>query len=107
MVKRSSHSTLKPKKKQKRGGMNEEILSDPSDNELLEQNDDFFEAEETAEDTKLRLAKELINKAAEVAKEIPSESQDAVGKLLEDASVSSLFSKSKREDLAFQLQTVY
>lgn len=51
MVKKNRQTEFKSKKKPKGSRMNEEIVSDTSDNELLEQNDDFFEAEETPEDT--------------------------------------------------------
>lgn len=94
MVKRNRQSELKPKKKLKRSKLDEEILSEPSDEEHLEENDDFFEAEETAEDTKLRLAKQLIQKAEEVTKDV-QEGEDAVGKLLEDASVSYILARAK------------
>ena len=93
MVKRNRQSETQPKKKLKRSKLDEEILSEPSDEELLEENDDFFEAEETAEDTKLRLAKQLIQKAEEVTKD--AEGEDAVGKLLEDASVTYILARAK------------
>ena len=55
-------ATPLPKKKQKLKPMDEEIDSDEAD---IENEDDFFEPEETPEEKRIRLAKELIKKAEE------------------------------------------
>lgn len=69
MVKRPNSSKQPlPTKKHKPRAMDEEILSDEAEEDNLANEDEFFEPEETPEEKRIRMAKDLIRQAEEAGK---------------------------------------